>query len=315
MWAIFSIIGAVVGLIISLASVKMREPIIQRMGYVVTLVFTILTGLCCLTIVPAGHVGVPVTLGKVNVDANLSEGLKVVNPFASVYDKSIQTENYTMSKVADQGEIQGDDSIVALSKEGMKMPLDVTVVYRQIGKDAGWVHQTFGEAWRDVLVRSPSRTSVREACAVFEGSESYSEKREDFAKKIAEKLTARVKNLVADRGGENRTAIKIVDVQLREVGLPTQITDAIEKKLKAQQEEEEMVFVIGKQEKEKERMDIEGDAISSYNGKIEKSLTDGVLKFKAIEVMEKLAQSPNSKVYIIGGGEGGMPLIMNDSVK
>lgn len=312
MAAIFSIIFVVVGLVISVVSLKMREQFIQRVGYVVSIASIICCGLCCLTFVDTGHVGVPVVLGKVNVDANLGEGVSVVNPFASVYDKSIQTENYTMSQVTSEGDVHGDDSIEALSKEGLKMPLDVTVVYRLISMDAGWVHQTFGEHWRDVLVRSPSRTSVREAGATFVAAEAFSEQREEFAKKISEKLSERIKNIVADRGGINRVAIKIVDVQLRQVGLPEDITKAIEKKLTAQQEEEAMVFVIGKERQEKERIGIEGDAVAAYNNKIKESLTPDVLKFKAIEAMVKLSESKNTKVYVIGGGEGGMPIILNE---
>jgi len=189
------------------------------------------------------------------------------------------------------------------------------VAFRQVGADAGWVHRTFGPEWRDVLVRSPARTAVREAQAGFLAVKSFSEQREELAKKIEDKLTARIHKLIKERSDEKvtRVAIQIVDVQLRQVSLPGDMTDAIEDKLVAQQEEEKMVFVIAKEKAEKTRMGIEGDAISEYNGKIEKSLTDGVLKYKAIEAMKLLSMSPNSKVYVIGGGEGGMPLIMNDA--
>jgi regulator of protease activity HflC (stomatin/prohibitin superfamily) len=317
MYGILTLIGVFASLVIIISSLKMREPFVQKIGYVAAFVSVLAFGSCCLAFVSSGHVGVPVVFGKVNIGANLSEGINVVNPFAEIYKKSIRTENYTMSKVADQGEVQGDDSIEGLSSEGLKMSLDVTVAFRQVGADAGWVHRTFGPKWRDVLVRSPSRTAVREAQATFLAVESFSAKREKLAKEIEEKLIARIQKLIKDRcdGETVRVVIQVVDVQLRQVSLPSDMTDAIEDKLVAQQEEEKMVFVINKEKKEKERMGIEGDAISEYNGKIEKSLTTNVLNYKAIEAMKLLSMSPNSKVYVIGGGEGGMPLIMNDSVK
>ena len=43
------------------------------------------------------------------------------------------------------------------------------------------------------------------------------------------------------------------------------------------------------------------------------SLTDKILKDKGIEATLELAQSPNSKVVIVGGGdEGGLPLILGN---
>lgn len=185
------IIAAAIGLVISFASLKMREPIVQRAGLLIAFISVVSFGICCFTIVPAGHVGVPVVFGKVNVTANLSEGISIVNPFSNVIVLSIRTENYNMSET----------------------PLDVTVVYRLIQEDAGWVHQTFGDDWCDILVRSPSRTSVGEVCAAYGGTR-VSEKREEFARDIKEKLVLRISDFIKDRGSKKQ-AIKIVDVQLR----------------------------------------------------------------------------------------------------
>ena len=317
MWAIGSIVLAIIGLITIFSALKMRESSIQNAGYVITFAGVVCVIVCCFAVISSGHVGVPVVFGSVDTVKQMGEGINVVNPFASVFSKSIQTENYTMSKVADQGEIEGDDSIEALSKEGMKMPLDVTVAFRLIGEDAGWVHQIFGENWRDVLVRSPARTSVREACAEFDALEAFAKERGAFATQIETKLIARIAKLVKDRceEGKVRVAIQIVDVQLRQVGLPDDITDAIEDKLTKQQEDEAMVHVNSKEIKEKTRIKTEAEGIADYNREIEKSLTPNVLKYKAIEAMKLLSKSPNTKVYVIGGGDGGMPLIMNDTGK
>jgi len=42
------------------------------------------------------------------------------------------------------------------------------------------------------------------------------------------------------------------------------------------------------------------------------SLNDKILQDKGIEATIKLAQSPNSKVVIIGSGESGMPIILGN---
>jgi len=42
------------------------------------------------------------------------------------------------------------------------------------------------------------------------------------------------------------------------------------------------------------------------------SLTDKILRDKGIEATMELANSPNSKVVIVGGGGDGLPLILNN---
>jgi len=56
----------------------------------------------------------------------LTEGLHFVNPFAQVVSMTVRTETYTMSAARDEGAIKGDDSIAALSSDGLMMPLDIT---------------------------------------------------------------------------------------------------------------------------------------------------------------------------------------------
>ena len=42
------------------------------------------------------------------------------------------------------------------------------------------------------------------------------------------------------------------------------------------------------------------------------SLTDKILQDKGIEATTKLAESPNSKVIVIGGGDAGLPIILGN---
>jgi regulator of protease activity HflC (stomatin/prohibitin superfamily) len=40
-------------------------------------------------------------------------------------------------------------------------------------------------------------------------------------------------------------------------------------------------------------------------------LNDQVIEWKGIEATEKLADSPNAKVIIVGSGKNGLPVILN----
>ncbi len=65
------------------------------------------------------------------------------------------------------------------------------------------------------------------------------------------------------------------------------------------------------QEAERQRIDAEGKATA--NKILSASLTDKILKEKGIEATKELAKSPNTKIIVIGGGEGGLPIILGDS--
>jgi len=64
------------------------------------------------------------------------------------------------------------------------------------------------------------------------------------------------------------------------------------------------------QEAEKIRIDAEGKA--KANEILSASLTDKILQDKGIEATIKLAQSPNSKVIVIGSGDKGLPIILGN---
>ena len=67
-----------------------------------------------------------------------------------------------------------------------------------------------------------------------------------------------------------------------------------------------------KERKEAERKIIEAQAKADANRILSASITDRILRDKGIEATLELAQSPNSKVVIVGGGDEGLPLILNN---
>jgi hypothetical protein len=138
--------------------------LVRRFNPLVLVVAALCGVLSFAVIVPAGHVGVAVVLGKVRT-RSFSEGLNLINPFAVVHDMTVRTETYTMSAVMNEGAVKGDDSIQALSADGLLMPLDITVAYRLVSADAPWLYRDIGPNYVDKIVRPAARTAVREAIA------------------------------------------------------------------------------------------------------------------------------------------------------
>ena len=140
------------------------------------------------TVIPAGHIGVQVLFGKVQ-PAALTEGLRMINPLVDVQQMSVRTETYTMSATSAEGQMRGDDSIQALSSDGLLMPLDITIAFRLVGGDGPAVYRDFGADYVDKIIRPASRTAVREAIAAFTAQEAYSTKREAVPQKMHDLLT------------------------------------------------------------------------------------------------------------------------------
>ena len=241
----------------------------------------------------------------------MPEGLNIVNPFAAVQATTVRTETYTMSSVRDEGPVKGDDSIVALSADGLMMPLDVTIAYRVVGSDAPWLFRHIGPDYLDKIVRPAARTAVREAIAGFTSQESYSTRREELAQSMHTLLTARIRDLLTQtEDSANRRGFIIEQVMIRNVQLPPKVKNAIEEKLEAEQQALRMRFILEKERQEAERKRIEAQGISDFQKIVSSGISNQLLEWKGIEATEQLAHAPNSKIVIIGNPKNGMPLII-----
>ena len=98
---------------------------------------------------------------------------------------------------------------------------------------------------------------------------------------------------------------------IRDIELPEKVRTAIEDKIEAEQLALKYVYILDQERKEAERKIIEAQAKADANQILNASLTSNILKDKGIEATIKLAESPNSKVIVVGGdGSQGLPLIL-----
>jgi len=262
-------------------------------------------------IIPAGHIGVQVLFGKVKPTA-LTEGIQLINPLVQVQEMSVRTETYTMSATSNEGQVRGDDSIQALSSDGLLMPLDITIAFRLVGSDAPRVYREIGPDYVEKIIRPASRTAVREAIAGFTAQEAYSTKREALPQKMHDLLTERMKTLLEQREDfKGATGFTVDQVMLRKIQLPDKVKNAIEAKLEAAQQAEQMQFVLDKERQEAERKRIEAKGVSDFQTIVSQSINANLLQWKGIEATENLSRSQNAKIVLIGSGKNGLPVILN----
>ena len=228
-----------------------------------------------IVIIPAGATGVYHLFGKVR-DAELASGLHLKNPLADVTKMSIRTEEYTMTAIVGEGQVKEADAISALTKEGLQVDLDITVLYHLQEDKASEVFKNVGLDYIAKIIRPSIRSGIREVVANYDSKDIYSEKREQAAIQILEKL----KNDIDSRG------IIIEEVLLRNVNLPAKISNAIQEKLAAEQESQRYDFVLDKEKKEAERKIIEAEGQRDAQRIINQSLTPNYLNYLYIKELK-----------------------------
>lgn len=254
-----------------------------------------------LVVVPPGHVGVPVIFGAVS-DTAYPSGLHFKWPVADVIKMSVQERAYTMGVTAKAGQVDPTDIITVLTREGMKVDIDITVQYQIKADKTPWILNN--KVWGNVTnfeyqyVRPEIRRAIRDVCARYSAQEMYSVKRAQIGEDIRELAGM----LLAKNG------CTCVLVNLRNVVLPEVVTAAIERKKEREQQNQEYDYKLLVETKEAQRKRIEAEGIRDYQITVSQGISPILIQWKGIEAAEKLAASPNAKVIIFGDSK--VPVIL-----
>lgn len=245
-----------------------------------------------------GYVGVKKLFGKVQPDI-LESGMSFINPLMDVEKLDIKTQNYTMSGIKNEGQIEGDDAIKVLTNDGLEVTMDLTVLYRLNQNDAPRLLKETGANYQDKIIRPLARTKIRDNAVRFDAVALYSQKRELFQNLI----TTDIESSFKKRG------IILENILIRNISLPAAVRSTIEQKIQAEQEAQKMQFVLQKELQEAERKRVEAQGISDYQNKISASLTPQLIQYEQINAYKELAKSANAKIIVMGKGDA--PIIIN----
>jgi|SRR5690554_1572337 len=285
---IIALLAAVVAALVYFNAKKRynkSEANFALIGFIVALVIALLQ---CWTVIPAGHTGVVDFLGYVS-DQTLKPGVNLVNPMAKVEKMSIKTQELK-------------DIMNVPSQEGLGVELEISLLFKLNSEKANEIYKTVGPNYVEIILEPQFRSVVRGVTARYEAKALYTASRE----KLADEIVTELEKLVGPRG------ITIEQAPLRQIILPTRLTQSIEEKLQAEQESQRMAFVLEKEEQEAERKRIEAKGIADFQDIVSRGISNELLKWKGIEATEKLANSSNSKVIIIGSGKDGLPVILGN---
>jgi len=258
-----------------------------------------------------GEVGVKRRLGKLSRNT-ISPGLAVFNPFST---KVIKVPTRTVNLEISTG---------LPSKEGLTIKSEISILYRIETKNAVSVLETIGLDYEDVIILPVFRSSSADVCARFMAKDMHSAERSKIEKAIKEEMM----ETLGERG------FIIEAVLMKNISLPTGLSNAIEEKLNAEQDAQRMEFILQRETKDAQRKVIEAEGkkqiividaegrkiadiikadgektariteaqgIKEANDLINSSLNINVLKYKSIEAFREVSQSSNSKIIITDG--------------
>lgn len=243
----------------------------------------------CGTQIPSGHRGVKyfkfgdgTEMGKV-----YDEGFNWHLPWNRIYVYKIQLE-------------ERKEDLQILSSDGATIMLEVSIWYRPDVMKLDSLQKTIGPDYFSSIVAPSIRGVARGVVGMYKPEEIYSTRREV----IAAEILSEMQELASEK------FISVENVIIRNVVLPKRITDAINAKLAADQDQKKMEFILLKETQEAKRKEIEAIGIAKFQEIVSSGITKTLLKWKGIEATQELARSPNTKIIIIGSGADGLPIIL-----
>ncbi|MDT0539644.1 MULTISPECIES: prohibitin family protein [Croceitalea] len=228
--------------------------------------------------------------GVVTDQPPLGEGFHLVAPWNKVYVYEVrQQELFEKMKV--------------LSSNGLEIQIDASAWYQPVSNELGNLHQNLGENYLDRVIKPAIRSAARSVVGRYTPEQLYSSKRDA----IQDEIFAETKKIL------DKQNVQLNEVLVRDVTLPNTIKEAIERKLRQEQESLEYEFRLVTAKKEAEKVTIEAQGKADANRILSASLTDKILQDKGIDATLELSKSPNSKVIVVGSGDSGLPLILGNN--
>ena len=224
----------------------------------------------------------------------MGPGLHWIIPFVeNVKSYSIAKQTYTMAAAAGEGQVQGDDSIQARTKDGQQVYIDASVIYSIDPAHLVNLHITWQDRYEDLVVRPVVRSAIRDAVSQYGVEEIVSTKRAELEQTISDEI----------KTGLTANDLIMVDFLLRNIRFSDEYAAAVEQKQIAEQQALQAQFVVQqkKQEAEQVRQTAQGAAdavVIAAKGNAQSTLLNAQAQAQAWSALaEVLKGSPEMLTY------------------
>ena len=270
-------------------------------GFSPALIFMGIFGFLFLSIVSDGVVSIPAGSTGVVFD-KFSGGVKEETPPSGISLKIpfIQQVTVVNTRLQEETINSKRNPIDALTKDGQKVSVEVTVQYIINTQDASKLYEEVGMDYKSKVVTAGVRSIVREVITGFDSTELFNN---ESRKKAQEQMRADLEKNYKDN------YIELKDILIRDVKFSDKYLDAIEEKKVAEQQIQKAEFERKEQEvrneitvmdakAEAEALRLKGDALKNSPEIVQ-------LKF-----VEKMAPSINWGIL----PDGAIPMINPESL-
>lgn len=175
------------------------------------------------------------------------------------------------------------------TSDGLHVAIDVTIRYRPRASDLTMLHQAVGPRYRETVLWPDTIAALQQVVGSF--------KPEDLTVSGQSGLAQRVE--AAARQSVERHWVDLDRVLITRVTLPERVQAQIQEKLADQQK------VLAASLRRQTWL-IEAEGAREFQARTGTAL----VKWRSVDALEKLAQSPNAKVVVLGGGKE-MPFVLD----
>lgn len=233
------------------------------------------------------HIFIPIGSGESGVlwsrlgggtimDKRYTEGYWVIWPWdrMTVYDLRYQ-------------EMHGKADV--RTSDGLHVAMDVTIRYRPRAADLPTLHQAVGPRYRETVLWPDTIAALQQIVRHFKPEELTASGETDLAQRVE----------AAARQSIQGHWVDLDRVLITRVTLPERVQAQIQEKLADEQK------VLSASLKRQTWL-IEAEGAREFQERTGTAL----VKWRSVDALEKLAQSPNAKVVVLGGGKD-MPFVLD----
>jgi len=196
----------------------------------------------------------------VNTEKTYGEGFHIVAPWNDMIVQKVRQQSIS-------------DDMNVLSVNGLDITVSGTIWFEPEYKNLGKLIKTKGADYIRELLSPSINAAAKSVVGRYTPEQLYSSKRDIIEKEILEEVRSELKDQY----------VNVKRVLVENVRLPNSIKDAIERKLKQEQESLEYEFRLVTAQKEAEKVIIEAKGKAESNRILSASLTDKILQDKGIE--------------------------------
>ena len=214
----------------------------------------------------------------------------------------------------------------AISKDGVSVTAQISVRYQLQHNSVAVLHKFIGPGYLTSVVSPEIGSQAREVISQYTAQEVYTS-REPIQEKIRDqcaKEPGRQSQQIGAAGGHGssrtpnttttscKNSIQILDTLVLSIELPPAIVAAINRQTEQFYMIQEFKFRVEREAEESKRKQIEANGIAAFQRTVSQGISDSYLRWRGIEATLALAQSPNSKIVVIGSGKDGLPIILGN---